>query len=177
MPNPIFLGFDAGRKKDLSVIDVGEKIGDVVWDRLRIEMQTRLLRAGEELYRLLRLRSAPRLHRRSGLGMQLAERAANISAKIGQSPSPPGQEHWPINCARLEDQKLRIVAMTNCATTSAAFARRSPKAAYPFRRRERRQPLRPLWAKALRQRPRSPPDCVGAAVRDRFGSRLQPGAR
>src|SRR5437867_11560728 len=27
--NPLFLGFDAGRKHDLSVIDVGEKIGDV----------------------------------------------------------------------------------------------------------------------------------------------------
>ena len=55
-PNPLFLGFDAGRKKDLSVIDVGEKIGDVVWDRLRIEMQNKTFSEQEsELYRLLRL--------------------------------------------------------------------------------------------------------------------------
>src|SRR5206468_6613563 len=32
-PNYLYLGMDMGRKKDLTVIDVGEKIGDVVWDR------------------------------------------------------------------------------------------------------------------------------------------------
>jgi phage FluMu gp28-like protein len=39
-PKPIlFLGLDVARKHDLCVFDVGEKIGDVVWDRLRVEMR------------------------------------------------------------------------------------------------------------------------------------------
>jgi len=76
-PNLLFLGMDTGRKKDLTVIDVGEKIGDVIWDRLRVELQNKTFAEQEfELFRLLELR---RLHRASldatGLGMQLAERA------------------------------------------------------------------------------------------------------
>src|SRR3954471_20195212 len=34
-----YLGVDVARKKDLCVLDLGEKIGDVTWDRLRIELQ------------------------------------------------------------------------------------------------------------------------------------------
>jgi Phage portal protein len=33
-----FLGLDLARSKNLCVIDVGQKIGDLVWDRLRIEL-------------------------------------------------------------------------------------------------------------------------------------------
>src|SRR2546421_211007 len=40
-PNPLFLGVDVARKKDLCVLDVGEKVGDIVWDRMRIELQDR----------------------------------------------------------------------------------------------------------------------------------------
>jgi phage FluMu gp28-like protein len=76
-PNPLYLGLDVARKKDLCVFDLGEKIGDVVWDRLRIEMCNRPFGEIEaELFRLLRL---PNLKRAcvdaTGLGMQLAERA------------------------------------------------------------------------------------------------------
>jgi phage FluMu gp28-like protein len=39
--NPLYLGVDVARKKDLCVLDVGERIGDVVWDRLRIELLNR----------------------------------------------------------------------------------------------------------------------------------------
>jgi phage FluMu gp28-like protein len=68
---------DVARKKDLCVLDLGEKIGDVVWDRLRIELQDkRFAEIRSELYRLLRL---PGLKRAcidaTGLGMQLAEEA------------------------------------------------------------------------------------------------------
>jgi phage FluMu gp28-like protein len=74
---PLFLGLDVARKKDLCVFDIGEKIGDVVWDRMRLEMRNRSFSEIEsELWRLLRL---PRLRRAcldaTGLGMQLAERA------------------------------------------------------------------------------------------------------
>jgi phage FluMu gp28-like protein len=72
-----YLGVDVARKKDLCVLDVGEKIGDVVWDRLRLELLNRpFSELEEELYRLLRL---PQLKRAcldaTGMGLQLAERA------------------------------------------------------------------------------------------------------
>ncbi len=75
--NPLFLGVDVARRKDLCVLDVGEQIGDVVWDRLRLELRDRPFSEIEsELYRLLEL---PMLQRAcidaTGMGMQLAERA------------------------------------------------------------------------------------------------------
>jgi phage FluMu gp28-like protein len=77
-PNPLFIGVDVARKKDLCVLDVGERIGDVVWDRLRIELlDCPFSQIEEELYRLLKL---PQVKRAcidaTGLGAQLAERAA-----------------------------------------------------------------------------------------------------
>ncbi len=73
----LFLGLDVARKKDLCVLDVGEQVGDVVWDRARIEFVNRPFgEIEDELYRLLRL---PQLKRAcfdaTGLGAQLAERA------------------------------------------------------------------------------------------------------
>ena len=73
----LYLGVDVARKKDLCVLDLGEKIGDVVWDRARIELLNRPFAEIEEaLYGLLRL---PQLKRAcldaTGLGAQLAERA------------------------------------------------------------------------------------------------------
>src|ERR1041384_1587705 len=35
----LFLGIDVARKHDLCVLDVGEKVGDVLWDRLRLELR------------------------------------------------------------------------------------------------------------------------------------------
>ena len=72
-----YLGIDVARKHDLSVFDVGEKIGDVVWDRVRIELLNKSFSEIRfELYNLLRL---PQLKRccidATGLGMQLAEEA------------------------------------------------------------------------------------------------------
>jgi phage FluMu gp28-like protein len=76
--NALFLGVDVARKKDLCVLDVGERIGDVVWDRLRIELLDRpFAEIEEELYRLLQLRQLKRACiDATGLGAQLAERAA-----------------------------------------------------------------------------------------------------
>ena len=76
-PNPLFLGMDTGRKHDLTVIDVGEQIGDVVWDRLRLELAGKTF--SEQEFELFRLLALPQLRRAcldaTGLGMQLAERA------------------------------------------------------------------------------------------------------
>lgn len=76
-PNPIYLGVDVARKEDLCVLDAGEKIGDVVWDRLRIELRGRPFGEIEEwLHRLLGLRQVRRACLdATGMGMQLAERA------------------------------------------------------------------------------------------------------
>jgi len=72
-----YIGMDVARKHNLCVIDVGEKIGDVVWDRCRIELHNQAYSEIEfELYRLLAL---PQLKRAcidaTGQGDQLAERA------------------------------------------------------------------------------------------------------
>ncbi|HEX9046625.1 MAG TPA: terminase family protein, partial [Verrucomicrobiae bacterium] len=73
----LFIGFDVARTTDLSVIDVEEKVGDVFWERMRIEMRGKTFAEQEsELFRLLAL---PQVKRAcvdaTGLGMQLAERA------------------------------------------------------------------------------------------------------
>lgn len=75
--NPLFLGVDVARKHDLCVFDVGEQIGDVVWDRMRIEFRDQpFARIEAELFALLRL---PAMRRAcidsTGMGMQIAERA------------------------------------------------------------------------------------------------------
>src|SRR6266404_3300572 len=76
--SPIFyLGVDVARINNLCVIYVVEKVGDVMWDRLRIELQNKTFSEIEfELYRLLAL---PQIKRAcidsTGIGMQLAERA------------------------------------------------------------------------------------------------------
>ncbi|HWQ93777.1 MAG TPA: terminase family protein [Clostridia bacterium] len=75
--NPLYLGVDVARKHDLCVFDLGEKIGDVVWDRLRLELLNRPFDEIEA--ELRRLMSLSRVRRAcidaSGLGLQLAENA------------------------------------------------------------------------------------------------------
>ena len=75
--SPLFLGVDVARRNDLCVIDVGEKIGQVTYDRLRLEFRDQpFAKIEAQLYPLLAL---PQLKRacidQSGLGSQLAERA------------------------------------------------------------------------------------------------------
>lgn len=72
-----YIGVDVARKHDLCVIDVGEKIGDVLWDRMRIELHNkRFSEIEDELFPILRLRSVKRCCiDATGMGMQLAERA------------------------------------------------------------------------------------------------------
>jgi len=77
-PQAVFYaGVDVARKHDLCVIDVGEKLGDVVWSRLRLELRDRSFSEIEaDLFRLLKLRQLKRACLdATGLGLQLAERA------------------------------------------------------------------------------------------------------
>lgn len=110
--NPLYLGVDVGRKKDLTVIDVEEKVGDVLWERMRIEMQGKTFAEQEhELYRLLALPQVKRCCIDStGLGMQLAERATErFGWKVeGVSFTGPVKEElaFPLRAAH-EDRTLR----------------------------------------------------------------------
>jgi phage FluMu gp28-like protein len=77
--SPFYLGVDVARKHDLCVIDLGEKIGDVIWDRVRIELHNKTFSEIEfELFRLLKLKQLKRCCiDATGMGVHLAERAAN----------------------------------------------------------------------------------------------------
>ena len=76
-PRSFYVGVDVARKHDLCVIDIGEKIDDLLWDRMRIELHNKKFSEIEdELFPILRLRSVKRCCiDATGLGMQLAERA------------------------------------------------------------------------------------------------------
>jgi phage FluMu gp28-like protein len=111
----LYLGVDVARKKDLCVLDLGEKIGDVTWDRLRIELQNKTFSEIKfELWRLLRMTQLKRCCiDASGLGMQLAEEA---KAAFGWKVEPitftaPIKEELAFELrADFEDRRLRIVA-------------------------------------------------------------------
>jgi phage FluMu gp28-like protein len=72
-----YMGVDVARIKHLCVIDVGQKIGDVTWDRLRIELLDQpFSEIRRNLYALIEL---PQVERccidKNGIGLQLSEEA------------------------------------------------------------------------------------------------------
>jgi phage FluMu gp28-like protein len=107
-----YLGYDVARSQHLSVIDVEEKIGDILWERSRIEMRGKSFSEQESvLYELLNL---PQVKRccidATGLGSQLAE---NAQAKFGWKVEPikftseiKSDLAWHLRRAH-EDVKLR----------------------------------------------------------------------
>jgi phage FluMu gp28-like protein len=111
--NPLYLGVDVARKHDLCVLDVGEKIGDITWDRLRLELSGRTFSEIEhELYRLLELPAMVRACiDATGLGMQLAEQARE---RFGYKVEPISftqtvKEQLAFGLrADFEDRKLRV---------------------------------------------------------------------
>jgi phage FluMu gp28-like protein len=108
-----YIGVDVGRKEHLTVIDVGEKIGDVMWDRLRIELHNRPFSEIEaELFQFLPLRHVKRICiDGTGIGMQLAERAAQgYSYKVESihfTSAVKEELAFTLRTA-FEDRKLRI---------------------------------------------------------------------
>lgn len=110
--NPLYLGYDVARKGDLSVIDIEEKVGDVLWERHRIEM--RGISYSEQRTRLYQLLRLPQVRRccidATGLGNQLAEEA---KAEFGWKVEPvtftqqsKSDLAYPLR-AMHEDAKLR----------------------------------------------------------------------
>jgi phage FluMu gp28-like protein len=110
--NPFFIGFDVARTTDLSVIDVEEKVGDVFWERMRIELRGSTFTEQEfELYRLLELPQVKRCCIDStGLGMHLAERAGQrfgYKVEAVRFTGPVKEElAFPLRAAH-EDRTLR----------------------------------------------------------------------
>ena len=75
--NPLYLGYDVARTTHLSVMDVEEKVGDVFWERVRVELRGKTF--AEQEFEFNRFMALPTMRRAcidsTGLGMQLAERA------------------------------------------------------------------------------------------------------
>jgi phage FluMu gp28-like protein len=111
----LYGGVDVGRDKNLFVFTVGEKIGDVMWDRLRIELDNRPFGEMEAaLYPVLRLSQFKRCCFDSGgNGQQLHERAQeSFRYKVdGFKFTGPIKEKLAFALrADFEDRKLRVVA-------------------------------------------------------------------
>jgi phage FluMu gp28-like protein len=110
----LYVGVDVARSKNLCVIDVGEKIGDVIWDRCRIELHNRPFAEIEaNLFPILRLSQVKRACLDSSpIGTHLFERAKEIAGwKVeGVNFTAHVKEQLAFNLrAAFEDRKLRIV--------------------------------------------------------------------
>ena len=106
----LYLGFDVGRQRDLSVIWLLQRVGDVNWTRRVIELHKTSFAAQREiLYSLL-----PRVRRAcidsTGLGMQLAEEAkARFSQVEAVTFSGPVKADMATTLRRaFEDRTVRI---------------------------------------------------------------------
>lgn len=110
---PLYVGVDVGRKRDLTVIDIGELQGDVMWDVARVELSKVSFSEQEEV--LNQILYWPTLRRAcmdaTGLGMQMAERARE---RFGWRVEPvtftgPVKEAlaFPLRAA-FEDRRLRL---------------------------------------------------------------------
>ncbi len=169
-PNALFLGMDTGRKHDLTVIDVGEQIGDVVWDRLRIELACKPFSEQEfELYRLLAL---PKLRRAcidsTGLGAQLAERARQ---RFGWKVEPidftaPIKEEMAYRLrAAFEDRKVRIPDDAKLRADLRGIRREvTTSGSLRFAGESADSHCDRFWAKALREHAVSRPSGIGVSV-------------
>lgn len=110
----LFVGVDVGRRHDLTVIWVLEKLGDVFYTRRVIEMHRQRFDAQEaELYSILRL---PQVRRAciddTGIGIQFTERAKQFHGEYkveGVTFTPRMKEElaYPMKAA-FEEMRVRI---------------------------------------------------------------------
>jgi phage FluMu gp28-like protein len=166
----LYIGCDVARRNNLCVIDVGEKIGDVVWDRMRIELQNKTFAEIEfELFRLLRLSQVKRACiDATGMGMQLAERARErFGWKVeALTFTPAAKEELAFGLRRdLEERKIRIVADDNLRTDLRALKKEVTVAGnIRFAGETENSHCDRTWAKALRQHAARARSQIGAMV-------------
>jgi phage FluMu gp28-like protein len=152
-----YVGMDVARKDNLCVIDVGEKIGDVMWDRMRIELKDKSFSEIEfELYRLLNLRQVKRACiDATGMGMQLAERAREqFGWKVEPVTFTPAvKEELAFGLRRdFEDRKIRIVRDENLRSDLRALRKDvTASGNIRFAGEVENSHCDRTWAKALRQ--------------------------
>jgi phage FluMu gp28-like protein len=110
-----YLALDLARgTRNLCVIDVGEKIGNVVYDRLRLELVDTPIHVTKQiLYRLLRLESVKRACiDASGMGIQLGdELRRDFGWKVEPLVFTPALKEMLASALRadFEERNLRIV--------------------------------------------------------------------
>jgi phage FluMu gp28-like protein len=165
-----FLGLDVARKHDLCVFDVGERIGDVVWDRARVELLDQPFSEIEEI--LDRLLSLPQVKRAcidaTGMGVQLAERARDrfewkvepitFTAQVKEALATglkADLEHRHLRLADDTDLRADLRGIRK-ETTSCGNNRYAGETAGSHCDR--------FWAKALRQHAARHKEYVGALV-------------
>ncbi len=129
----LYLGMDVGRKKDLTVFWIVERMAGVLFTRKVIVMQNQTFAAQEEtLYTLLQL---PGMRRAcldaTGLGMQLAERAqekyrylvepVTFSARVKEALAYPVRSLFEDKAVRIpKDDTIRADLRAIKKTTTAA---------------------------------------------------------
>ncbi len=119
--NELYVGVDVGRRKDLTVVTVLERVGGMLFTRRMIEMEkTRFAEQEARIYEVLEL---PQVRRAcfddTGLGMQLAERAQErFRGKVEGVTFNAGVKEdlaYPLK-AKFEEREIRIP--DNAALTS-----------------------------------------------------------
>jgi phage FluMu gp28-like protein len=155
---PLFLGMDTGRKHDLTVIDVGEQIGDVIWDRLRLELANKTF--AEQEFELFQILALPGLRRAcidaTGLGMQLAERARQrFGWKVEPVTFTAGAKEEMAYALRtaFEDRRVRIPSDNKLISDLLGIKREvTSSGSLRFAGESGDSHCDRFWAKALRQR-------------------------
>ncbi len=135
--NPIYIGFDVARTTDLSVIDVEEKVGDVFWERVRIEMRGKKFAEQEfevdtELMRLPQVNALRAVLTQPALGCSslnawslFTVRAWRPSASLARS-----KRNWRSRFAlRMRTARSAMPRTKNSAPICAVSKRKPPPAA------------------------------------------------
>ena len=157
MNHQLYLGMDIARKNNLCVIDVGEKIGSVMYDRLRIELQGATFpQIREVLYPILQL---PQLKRacidNTGLGIQIAEEARDfVGWKVEPVTFTPARKEEMAFALRrdFEDCHLRIPKDEALRADLRALQKEvTPSGKLRFIGEVENSHCDRTWAKALRQ--------------------------
>lgn len=111
---PLYIGYDVGRKKDLSVLDLNELVGDVFHNRLTLILPKLKFRLQEEiLWRVIRKFNVNRTCiDETGIGAQLAEETVDefgIYRAEGVTFTNPSKNDLATRVRRIfEDRRTRI---------------------------------------------------------------------
>jgi phage FluMu gp28-like protein len=153
----LYMGVDVGRTRNLFVIDVGEKIGDVIWDRARIELHNRPFgEMKENLYPILALSQLKRCCMdANGIGIQLHEEARERFGwkAEGIKITAPIKEELAFGLrTAFEDRKLRIVSDESLRSDLRALKKETTSSGnVPLDGQVENSHCDRTWAKALRQ--------------------------